>query len=92
MNPVELERIGTGLFRLVDASSPKSLVLDFERVKHLSSQAIGIVLTLNKKVVGAGGGRFVLCGAGPSVAQLLKITRLDRVLTITPTQSEALED
>ena len=92
MNPQDLERIGTQLFRMVDEEKKSHLVLDFARVKYLSSQAIGIILTLNKKLTGgsAGGDNLVLCGVGPQLMQLLKITRLDRILTIKNTQQEAV--
>ena len=94
MSPQELEQIGAGLFKLVDGDKPERVVLDFAKVKYLSSQAIGIILTLNKLLTGtsAGGPNLVLCGIGPQLMQLLKITRLDRILTIKPTQAEALAD
>jgi anti-sigma B factor antagonist len=92
MNPLELEKIGAGLFKLVDEEKRDRLVLDFSKVQYLSSQAIGIILTLNKKLTGtsAGGQNLVLCGVGPQLMQLLKITRLDRILTIKATQKEAM--
>jgi anti-anti-sigma factor len=91
MNPTELERIATDLYRLVDEEDRRFLLLDFERVKYLSSQAIGIVLTLNKKLGQLKGSSFVLCGVGPSLMQLLKITRLDRILTVKPSQREGVK-
>ena len=91
MNPTDLERIGAALYRLVDEEDRRYLLLDFERVKYLSSQAIGIVLTLNKKLGQAKDSSFVLVGVGPSLMQLLKITRLDRILTIKPTQAEGVK-
>ena len=92
MNPQDLERVGTQLFRMVDEEKRDHMVLDFGKVKYLSSQAIGIILTLNKKLSGgsAGGDNLVLCGVGPQLMQLLKITRLDRILTIKNTQKEAV--
>ena len=92
MDPIILEEIGKELYRLVDDEDRRKLILDFEKVQYLSSQAIGIILTLNKKLTGtsAGGQNLVLCGVGPQLMQLLKITRLDRILTIKPTQKEAM--
>jgi anti-anti-sigma factor len=92
MNPLDLENIGNGLFKLVDQDKRDHLVLDFTKVKYLSSQAIGIILTLNKMLnaSSASGTHLVLCGVGPQLMQLLKITRLDRILTIKPTQTEAM--
>ncbi len=89
MDPIILERIGEALYHLVDAEDQRRLVLDFEKVDYISSQAIGIVLTLNKKLSALKQSRLVLCGVGPKLMELLRITRLDKILTIKPTQREA---
>lgn len=90
MDPLELERAGTALYQLVDEQDKRILILDFERVQFLSSQAIGILLTLNKKLSGLKGSQFILCGVGARLMELLKITRLDRVLKVKPSQKEAV--
>ena len=91
MDPMILEEIGQELYRLVDEEDKRRLILDFEKVQYLSSQAIGIVLTLNKKLAALKNSKFVLCGVGPKLLELLKITRLDRILTVKPTQKEAVK-
>ena len=91
MDPIILEEIGQELYRLVDEEDRRKLVLDFEKVQYLSSQAIGIILTLNKKLSPLKYSKMVLCGVGPKLMELLKITRLDRVLTIKASQKEALK-
>ena len=91
MDPIILEDIGKELYRLVDDEDRRKLVLDFEQVQYLSSQAIGIVLTLNKKLSALKNSKMVLCGVGPKLMELLKITRLDRILTVKPTQHEAVK-
>jgi len=91
MDPIQLEEIGKELYRLVDDEDRRKLVLDFEKVQYLSSQAIGIILTLQKKLGPLKNSKMVLCGVGPKLMELLKITRLDRILTIKPTQHEAVK-
>jgi anti-sigma B factor antagonist len=91
MDPIELEQLAQILYRLIDVEDHRRLVLDFERVQYLSSQAIGIVLTVNKKLSALSNSKLVLCGVGPRLQELLKITRLDRLLTIKPTQREAVK-
>lgn len=91
MDPLVLEDIGKSLYRLVDEEDRRLIVLDFERVQYLSSQAIGIILTLNKKLTALKHNSFVLCGVGPKLVELLKITRLDKVLKVVPTQKEAVK-
>jgi anti-sigma B factor antagonist len=91
MDPIILEDIGKELYRLVDEEDRRKLVLDFERVQYLSSQAIGIILTLNKKLAALKYSKMVLCGVGPKLMELIKITRLDRILTIKDTQQSAVK-
>ncbi len=91
MDPMVLETIAQSLYELVDVQDKRLLVLDFEQVQYLSSQAIGIILTLNKKLSGLKHTSFVLCGVGPKLMELVKITRLDRILKIKPSQKEAVK-
>ena len=91
MDPLVLERVGEAVFRLVDVEDRRLIVLDFEQVEYLSSQAIGIVLTLNKKLATLTHTSLVLCGVGPKLMELIKITRLDKILKIKPSQREAVK-
>lgn len=90
MDPVDLQNVAEALYELVDKQDKRQIMMDFERVTYLSSQAIGIVLNMNKKLGTLKNSRLVLCGVGPRLMELVRITRLDRVLTIKPTQKEAL--
>ncbi len=91
MDPVQLENTGQALYHLVDAEDRRRLIIDFEKVEYLSSQAIGIILTMNKKLAALPHSKMVLCGVGPRLMELLKITRLDRLLTVKPSQKEAVK-
>lgn len=83
MNPLEVDRISQGLHTASDQPRPH-MVLDFNRVRYLSSPAIGMLLSLRKKVAAIEGGTLVLSGVGPELMQLLKITNLHRAFTIRP--------
>lgn len=87
----ELEKITAELKRLVVEEDRKRMVLDFEKVNFISSQAIGMLMILNKQTASQTHGKLVLCGIGPTLAELLKITRLDRLLTVKPSQREAVK-
>jgi anti-sigma B factor antagonist len=91
MDPVQLEEIGKSIYRLVDEEDRRWIVLDFEKVTYLSSQAIGIVLNVNKKLSALKNSKLILCGVGARLMELIKITRLDRILTIKPSQREAVK-
>jgi anti-sigma B factor antagonist len=90
MDPPVLEEIGTNLNKLVDEEDRRILILDFAKVEYLSSQAIGIVIALHRKLAALPHSKLLLCGVTPRLMELLRITRLDKVLTIKPTQNEAV--
>jgi anti-sigma B factor antagonist len=91
MDPIELEQIAKELYKLIDEQDRRRIILDFEKVQFLSSQAIGILLAMQKKLSQLKKSNLVLCGVGPRLMELLRITRLDKVLTIKPSQKEAIK-
>jgi anti-sigma B factor antagonist len=90
MDPIELGQVEQALYKLIDEEDRRRIILDFEKVQYLSSQAIGILLAMQKKLAALKKSSLVLCGVGARLMELLRITRLDRVLTIKPSQKEAI--
>src|SRR3954471_15733016 len=90
MDPIELEQIAQQLYKLIDEEDKRKIILDFEKVQYLSSQAIGIVLAMHKKLTALKNSKLILCSVGPKLMELIKLTRLDRLLTIKKTQKEAI--
>ncbi len=78
------------LLKLV-AETPKiDLLLDFSNVDHLSSSALGTLITLNKAVEEAKG-QLKLANITPQIYEVFKITRLNKLFRIYGTKAEALE-
>jgi anti-sigma B factor antagonist len=90
MDPVQLDSIQKQLFKLVDEEDRRLMILDFSKVEFISSQAIGIVIGLNRRLATLPNSKLLLCGVNGKLIELLKITRLDKVLTVKPTQKEAI--
>ena len=78
------------LSRLVDQSPGLKLVLSFKNVEHLSSAALGMLITLRKKVE-EGGGKLRLSDINPQIFEVFKITRLNKVFDIFPSIDRARE-
>lgn len=76
------------LSRLVEPNPGGKLVLSFKSVEHLSSAALGMLITLRKKVE-EGGGRLRLSDINPQIYEVFKITRLNEVFDIHPTIEKA---
>lgn len=92
MDPQKLEEMGANLYRLVDLEDRRWIILDFSRVEYISSQFIGILLNMHKKMGQLPHSRLVLCSVGKRLGELLKITKLDKILTIRATQDEAFNE
>ena len=90
MDAIELDQIAQSLYRLVDEEDRRRIILDFEKVQYLSSQAIGIIMAMRKKLATLSNSRFILVGVGDRLMQLIKIVGLDKALTIKPSQKEAI--
>ena len=66
----------------------RNLIFDMSDVQYVDSSGLSSVLTANR--LWKGYGQFVLAGTlNPSVEKLIKISRLDTILTIVKTVSEA---
>ena len=92
MNSADVDRIRAEILALVDEEKKAHIVLDFTGVQFFSSQVIGLLLTLRKRLTTSpAAGTLQLSGVGPQLLELLKISRLERMLTIKPTYREAVE-
>lgn len=63
------------------------IVLDLTDVEFVDSTGLGAILSILKRLPGQS---LVLAGCRPPIAELLKLTRLDRVFKLFPTQAEAV--
>jgi anti-anti-sigma factor len=77
------------LGRILDQRGVRELVLDFRRVKFLSSAVLGRLMLTHKKLRSAGG-RVILCGIAEDIFEVFKITKLDAFFTIEPDVEAAL--
>jgi len=73
---------------LAPAAEPK-LVMDFSRVAHMSSSALGMLITLHKRIREKKG-ELRLCGISPSIYEVFVITRLNEIFRIVQTRPQAL--
>jgi anti-sigma B factor antagonist len=68
----------------------KNLILDLSQVKYVDSSGLSAILTANR--LWKDYGSFVLTGAtSAAVKKLIEISRLETILTIIPTVSEAID-
>ncbi|MGA2265037.1 MAG: STAS domain-containing protein [Phycisphaerae bacterium] len=89
LDELNIANIGDQLNALVAESASPKLVLDFSAVGHMSSSALGMLITLNKRLREKNG-QLRLCGIRPSIYEVFAMTRLNEILQICPTKEEAI--
>ena len=64
-------------------------VLDLSAVTYMGSSMLGLVVNIRQRVKAAGG-RLVLCGLPPWLAQTMRTCSLEKLFVTTVTRSEAV--
>ncbi len=72
-----------------DASGSARVVLDMEQVGVLASAGIGMLVQAHKRLTGLGGG-FAIYNLSEDIAQLMKLTRMDKLFTIADDREAAV--
>ena len=88
-NPVTIERIKQELEDHIQRVGHPKLIVSFENVTHLSSAMIGVLMALHKQIAKLKGG-LRLAQVSPMIHEVLKITKLDKILKIYDTTEHAL--
>ena len=89
LDSVTVDTIGKELYAMVDENAYRKVVLDFSPVRFLSSQMLGVLVTLHKKSINIKG-KVVICGLRPDLQKVFKITNLDKVLHFADSEQQAL--
>ncbi|NLF30100.1 MAG: STAS domain-containing protein [Planctomycetes bacterium] len=89
LDEVVIARSAAQLEALVRQASGPRLVLDFAAVEHMSSAALGMLITVHKQVRQRGG-RLALCQVRPGIYEVFAITKLNEVFQIYHDRTQAL--
>ena len=89
LEELAISQILERLSELVMSEKTPKILLNFRKVEHLSSAALGILITLNKQVAECKG-QLVLANIHPQIYEVFKITRLNKLFNIKGTTDEAL--
>lgn len=90
LDEVVISRIGDELKDAMSQVSPPRLIVGFGAVEHLSSAALGMLITLNNRA-NEDGGALCLAQIDDRILEVFRITKLDRILSIEPDLPAARE-
>ena len=89
LDELAILEISEELSKLVESKAGGNVVLSFKSVEHLSSAALGMLITIKKKVEETQG-NLKLSDINPQIFEVFKITRLNKVFDIQPSLDKAI--
>lgn len=84
-----IQKIGDQVSDLLDATPNPKLLIDFVNVEHLSSAALGMLITINNRIR-AKGGQLRLASIDPQIYEVFAITKLNKLFNICDSAKEAM--
>lgn len=90
LDEMNVQQLGQELNDLVDKEGKSRLVINFSKIKFLSSAVLGKLISLNKKMT-AQKGRMAFCAINADIMQVFKITRLDKLIDIYDDEDAAVK-
>lgn len=81
LEEASIQQIGDEINALILASSNPKILLNFENVEHLSSAALGTLITINNSVKKQGG-QLRLSNIDSQIYEVFVITKLNKLFVI----------
>jgi anti-sigma B factor antagonist len=88
LDEANIQQIGDEIKQIIEAEPKPKLLINFADVDHLSSAALGTLITVNNKIRSLSG-QLRLCNIDPQIYQVFKITKLDKIFEIHETAEKA---
>lgn len=89
LDELAISEIGDELAGLIGERPEIKLLVSFKNVEHLSSAALGMLITLNARVSDAKG-QLKLSDISPQIFEVFRITRLNKLFDIHDTADQAM--
>ena len=89
LDEANIQQIGAEITRIVDAKPSPKVLISFTNVDHLSSAALGTLITINNRIRSKDG-QLRLANIDPQIHEVFKITKLDKLFQIHENTQKAL--
>jgi len=89
LDVTNIHELGRELFQLVEEQNKKKLLLNFSAVEFLSSETLGELIKLEKKVK-QHSGKLILSNIKPEIYEVFAITRLNKLFDIRDDEAQAM--
>ncbi len=89
LDEANIQQIGEEIGKIVDGQSQPKVLISFQNVDHLSSAALGTLITINNKIRGKEG-QLRLADIDPQIYEVFVITKLNKLFQIFDSADQAL--
>jgi len=89
LDEISITQIGEQLGAIVAEQPKPKMIIDFANVAHMSSSALGMLITLHKRIREKEG-ELRLCNIQPAIYEVFVITRLNEIFQISESRSDAM--
>ena len=89
LDEANIQQIGEEITRLIDAQTQPKVLISFENVDHLSSAALGTLITINNRIRNKDG-QLRLANIDPQIYEVFVITKLNKLFQIHESADQAL--
>ncbi len=89
LDEANIQSIGEEIASIIEAEEKPKLLISFANVDHLSSAALGTLITINNKVRSRDG-ELRLADIDPQIYEVFVITRLNKLFQIMDSTEEAM--
>ena len=89
LDEANIQQIGEEIATIIESHPKPKLLISFANVDHLSSAALGTLITINNKVKNKDG-QLRLANIDPQIYEVFRITKLDKLFQIHESTDRAL--
>lgn len=90
LEEASIQQIGDEISQLIDQAVNPKILISFAKVEHLSSAALGTLITVNNKIR-AKGGQLRLSDIDPQIYEVFVITKLNKLFQIHDSADQAIQ-
>jgi len=90
LDEANIQAISDEVSEIIEQAATPQLLINFANVDHLSSAALGALITINNKI-NEKNGKLRLANIDPQIYEVFVITRLNKLFSIHETLNDAME-
>ena len=81
LDHLTMEIVGPELSRAIDGRAAEQVRVELQQIEFVSSSALSKLLGMSR-LLKAGGGRLILENVSPALCEILRITKLDKLIEV----------